>query len=130
MTRRFRRQLFFIHKIRQDVPNVSIVQSPRDDKTFQTSIPLWQIRKARREGEGGGGGGVILLCARCEKVNRDAHTDRNGGFGKQSHQMAVVTFVLKSKYIYTSNSFLYSAFYNFMYTFKGFNKIHQPFPDM
>ena len=32
--------------------------------------------------------------------------------------------------IYTSNSFLYSAFYNFMYTFKGFNKIHQPFPDM
>ena len=31
--------------------------------------------------------------------------------------------------IYTSNSFLYSAFYNFMYTFKGFSKIHQPFPD-
>ena len=50
MTRRFRRQLFFIHKIRQDVPNVSIVQSPRNDKTFRTSIPLWQIRKARREG--------------------------------------------------------------------------------
>ena len=32
--------------------------------------------------------------------------------------------------IYTSNSFLYSTFYNFMYTFKGFNKIYQPFPDM
>ena len=32
--------------------------------------------------------------------------------------------------IYTSNSFLYSAFYNVMYTFKGFSKIHQPFPDM
>ena len=32
--------------------------------------------------------------------------------------------------IYTSNSFLYIAFYNFMYTFKDFNKIRQPFPDM
>ena len=33
-------------------------------------------------------------------------------------------------YTGTSNSFLYSAFYNFMYTFKGFNKIYQLFPDM
>ena len=32
--------------------------------------------------------------------------------------------------IYTSTSFLYSAFYDSMYTFKGFNKIYQPFPDM
>ena len=32
--------------------------------------------------------------------------------------------------IYTSNSFSYSAFYNFMHTFKGFSKIHQLFPDV
>ena len=40
------------------------------------------------------------------------------------------TIVCTEIKIYTSNSFLYSAFYNFMYTFKGFSKIHQPFPDL
>ena len=28
------------------------------------------------------------------------------------------------------NQNIYGAFYNFMYIFKGFNKICQPFPDM
>ena len=61
-------------------------------------------------------------------LNCHAHST-NGGFGKPGHQMAVERYGAEIK-IYTSNSFLYSAFYNFMDTFKGFQLIYQPFPDM